>query len=172
MYEDLFSSVFANAQTAAGAVPAVLGEWLATMATRGAAKIAVRLLAQDPCSHVGCDSRQFGAVRCLRCERVVCLHHVALIPTGDGICLACAGFSVRGPDAPKDRADVLAAFAFLGLDPVSATAESFKKHVKRLLRDLHPDKVKEGTPDHARAMATYKQVSTAATLVAKARKWA
>lgn len=169
MSDDIFSSVFAAAAGAASAVPAALGPWMHVMATKGSAKIAMRLAAQDPCSDPGCTTRQYGAVRCLKCQRVACLHHAFLGPTGDGVCLACAGITIEAP-VSKDAAAVLAAFAFLGLD-TTVSEPVAKKHVQRLQQQTHPDKQKEGSAKHKEAEHRFKQVGAAWAVIKKARGW-
>lgn len=171
MNDDLFSSVFASVTGAASAVPAALLPWMHALATQGAVKIGVRLAAQDPCCDPTCTTRQYGAVRCLKCQRVACLHHAFLGPTGDGVCLACAGITIKA--APqKDHHAVLAAFSFLGLD-TTATEAVAKKHVQQLLAKAHPDKHgKDGSAKHAEATKAFKGIGSAFDVIKKARGWA
>lgn len=169
MNDDLFSSVFASVTGAASAVPAALLPWMHALATQGAVKIGVRLAAQDPCSDPTCASRQYGAVRCLKCQRVACLHHAFLGPTGDGVCLACAGIAIKS-QAPAEKHAVLAAFSFLGLD-LDATEAFAKKHVQKLQAQAHPDKHKDGSAKHAEALKAFKGIGTAFDVIKKARGW-
>ena len=108
--------------------------------------------------------------RCLKCQRVACLHHAFLGPTGDGVCLACAGITIKAPPQ-KDHAAVIAAFSFLQLDP-NATEAFAKKHVQKLQAQAHPDKHKEGSAKHAEATKAFKSIGTAFDAIKKARGWA
>lgn len=169
MGDDIFTSMFSSVTGAASAVPAALGPWMQVFLQVGAPKIALRLAAQDPCSDPGCQIHAFGAIRCLRCGRVACPHHAFLAPTGDGICLSCAGVTLRSPSAPTDRPEVLAAFALLELDPVSDEA-AVRKRVQRAQREAHPDK--QRTPSEKQAAERrFKQIGAAFALIRKARGW-
>ena len=170
MSDDLFQSVFASVTGAASAVPAAMMQWMHVLATQGALKIGVRLAAQDPCSDPTCTTRQYGAVRCLKCQRVACLHHAFLGPTGDGVCLACAGITIKAP-AQKEHPAVLAAFSFLQLD-TTVTEAAAKKHVQRLQTQAHPDKHKDGSASHLEATKEFKSIGSAFDVIKKARGWA
>lgn len=173
MDSDLFGGMFQSMGPSLGAaaapIPAAMGEWMRVLLTTGAPKISVRMLAQDACADGSCSSRMPAGVRCLKCKKIYCLHHIALLPIGDGICIGCAQIATSQEPERNDSATVLAAFGLLGLDP-SSPEGLVRKHAKRLIGEAHPDK-QQGKAAQARATARFKSLNEALAIILAARKW-